>query len=65
MFTLSPFAAPLVGPHHSGVKNNRWERAMKEKKAKNHTTQVTVDIIDGFENRYLSAAEYINYEVIS
>lgn len=29
------------------------------------TSQVTANIIDDFQNRYLSEAQYINYKVIS
>jgi hypothetical protein len=41
----------------------------KEKKAlkvgRRITSQVTANIIDDFQNRYLSEAQYINYKVIS
>lgn len=47
----------------------RWTRrwAMKEEgeEEESHHESLHSDIIDDFQNRYLSAAEYINYKVIS
>lgn len=63
MLILSPAVDGMAKRWRRSNAMKKKQRAMKQ--GTRITSQVTVDIIDDFQNRYLSVAKYINYKVIS